>query len=146
MKAILEELRKMNEELPLKDYGVFVYRRDGHNCLQRQYFDRKADAISHAKSLELPDGMCVKVWQRTDDFDNRGFDKLVWSSCDEAFEDLKKFGKDLGRVAMGTNPVSALYLKNEKAINNTVKDGVRTLKNLTSKAWEKLKKKKGEQS
>ena len=143
MKAILEELRKMNEELPLKDYGVFVYRREGHNCLNRKYFDRKADAISHAKSLELADGMCVKVWQRTDDFDNRGFNKLVWSSCDEAFDDVKKLGANLGKLALSTNPVGALYLKNSEAINNTVKDSVHTLKNLTSNAWKKLKKKKG---
>lgn len=55
--------------------------KDGNNNIERKYFETKADAIKYAKDLCLENSRyIVKVFERTDSYENRGFTKLPRAS------------------------------------------------------------------
>lgn len=135
-----KEYKQLFEELPLKDFGVFIYHHDGFNNVERHYFETKEDAVNYAKSLELDKGYCVKVWQRTENPNNKGFNKLIWRNK-KVNEDLVKDGLT---IAASFNPLTALAVKHRSEINNTIKGAVNTAEHVakfTSDAWKKLKRK-----
>lgn len=90
---MLKELKKLNEDIerffdgmPLKDFGIFVFRKSPYCNIRKEYDDTKEGAIERAK--QLADKFCnkeyaVKVIQRGE---NRIFnmdDKPLWCSCNK---------------------------------------------------------------
>lgn len=153
---ISEEYKKIfNEELPLKNFGVYIYHKAGRNNVDRIYFETKAEALKYAKGLEVKDCYTVKVLERTDCSANKGFNKLIWSSCKGKKDE--SFIGDTAKYLATFNPLTAVVAQNAGKIGNTAKNIKRTarrainaagntragqkLKNLTSNAWQNLKKK-----
>ena len=128
---ISEEYKKifseeLHEELPLKNFGVYIYHKAGHNNVDRIYFETKSEALEYAKKLDLENCYAVKVWERTSCPNNKGFNKLVWSSC-KAKKD-ESFVGDTAKFLATFNPLTAVVANNAGQISNTAGSVVRGTK------------------
>lgn len=154
-KAICEEYKSiLNESVTLKNFGVYVYTKDGNNNIKREYFETKADAIKYAKDLDLEDSRyVVKVFERTNSYENRGFTKLLWCNCgNKKNESLLANG---AKALASFNPITAAIAQNAPQLQNTITDAtdavksvarntgraVQKTKRLTSDFWQNIKKK-----
>ena len=148
-KEILKEDMQVTK-LPLRNYAVFVCHCG--NIVDRLYYETKSEAMKQAKSMELKPEYYVKVLERGAYADggstncfakNRGFDKLLWSSCKGKNESLVR---DVAMTAAAFNPLTALAAKGAPQIQNTARNVADTVKKvsnkLTSDAWQALKRKK----
>lgn len=154
-KAICEEYKSIfNESIALKDFGVYIYTKDGNNNIERKYFETKADAIKYAKDLCLENSRyIVKVFEHTDSYENRGFTKLLWCNCDS--KKNESLLADGVKALASFNPITAAIAQNAPQLQNTVTDAtdavksvarntsraIRKTKRLTSDFWQDIKKK-----